>query len=80
MIPVCRCRRSWRDRESWGSSRFRLQKEEEEGAVPEGVGTGVDDDEEDAEGINIFLRDASLTKGIHCRLGMNGVREDLLQT
>lgn len=37
---------------------------------------------EDLEGemitdtVNIFLRDAAATKGIHCRLGMNGVRKN----
>lgn len=38
-----------------------------------GAGAGGEDDD-DVEDINIFLRDASATKGVHCRLGMDGVR------
>lgn len=31
--------------------------------------------DDDIMDMNIFLRDVSATKGIHCRLGMDGVRE-----
>lgn len=73
----CICR--WAEQDAWPPHQRRHSEDALEGGEEEEPtdgatrmlegAAGSDEDETD-----IFLRDASATKGIHCRLGMDGVR------
>lgn len=67
----------WAEKISWDDHRRERLEERADGSG--GVKQREESDEEangdDIMDMNIFLRDVSATKGIHCRLGMDGVRE-----
>lgn len=50
-----------------------MEGEEEEESTDGATHILEDEAGSDEDKTNIFLRDASATKGIHCRLGMDGV-------
>eukprot|EP00903_Cladosiphon_okamuranus_P015105 g13972.t1 len=73
----------WTLKEAWDEDRREHLAERFDGETVKsaGVGGGVkqqqpEEEHDGGDSINIFLRDASATKGIHCRLGMDGVMSD----
>lgn len=74
----------WADKEAWDQYRREHLRERFDGDTTKSAGVGgavkqQQHEEEHNEGggggdsVDIFLRDASATKGIHCRMGMDGV-------
>ncbi|CAM9511438.1 unnamed protein product [Ectocarpus sp. 4 AP-2014] len=71
----------WAEQDAWPPHQRRPSEEALEGGEEEEPTDGATRMLEDAAGsdedeTNIFLRDASATKGIHCRLGMDGVMSE----
>ncbi|CAM9905205.1 unnamed protein product [Scytosiphon promiscuus] len=65
---------SGKDRE--GEREGREHEEEERGREEQDAGVDILDGRDDPDTFNIFMKDPSATKGIHCRLGMDGVMSD----